>query len=227
MKNLFILLSFILFSFSGNSQSEVKSLDDFSKLKVSGSIDVYLYEGSPKAEITMLKGDRDELQVIQKGDKLQFKFKDRMNWSNKRKAKIDLYVENLDAIDVAAGAEVTSEFTLSADEFNADASSGGSISIALETNAIDADVSSGASIDIEGSSRELSVDVSSGGSYNGKRFSAKDVDADVSSGGSIKVWATEKIKANASSGGSIKYKGDPKNVNIDSGKWSGGSVRKI
>lgn len=227
MKNLFLLLCFLVVSLSVSSQSETQLLENFSQIKVSGSINVYLYEGEPKAEITMIKGDRDELEVVNKGKTLHLKFKDRNNWSNKRKTKINLYVESLDAINVSAGAEVTSEFTLISSDFYADASSGGSISIALEATALDADVSSGARIDIEGTSQELNVDVSSGGSYNGKRFAVRDVDANVSSGGSIKVWATEKLEADASSGGSIKYKGDPSDVNIDSGKWSGGSIRKI
>jgi len=227
MKNLFSLLSLLVFSLSINGQSVNKQLDNFTQLRVSGSLDVTLYEGTPRAEITMVKGDIDDLVIKQKGNELHIKFRDKINWGNKRHANIDLYIGELSSIDVSAGAEVVSEFTLQADAFHADASSGGSISIALESNELEADVSSGARIDIEGNSKKLDVDVSSGAAYNGRRLIAKDVSADVSSGGSIKLWATESLDAEASSGGSIKYKGDPKHVNLDAGKYSGGSIKKM
>lgn len=216
--------------FSGLSiyaQSEVRDLNNFDQLRVSGNLDVTLQEGSPKAEITMVKGDIEELEIKQKGSELHIKFRDKVNWTNKRKATIVLYTGDLNSIDVSAGADVVGEFTHTVSKFSADASSGGSISVAVETKSLEADVSSGAQIDIEGSANDLNVDVSSGGSYNGKQLAAKNVDADVSSGGSIKVWATESLEADASSGGSIKYKGDPKQMDIDSGKWSGGSIKKM
>jgi len=146
MKNLILLLSLFLFN-SLQAQQESLSLKAFDQLNVAGSINITLYEGSPKAEITMIQGDRDELEVIQKGNKLRIKFKNRINWSGKRKANINLYVQNLVSISVAAGAEVYSEFTLKANEFYVDVSSGAELSIALETKMLDADVNSGGSID--------------------------------------------------------------------------------
>ena len=99
--------------------------------------------------------------------------------------------------------------------------------ISVEASSVDSDVSSGASTRISGSTKRLNVDVSSGGSFVGSDLEANDVDADVSSGGSVKVWAKKSLTADASSGGSIKYKGNPDKTNIDSGKYSGGSVRKM
>ena len=227
MRNLIAILTLILASGIAYGQSDTRNLQPFENLSVSGSLDVTVYEGSPRAEITMIHGDLDELEVIQKGKSLKLKFKNRINWSSKRQAKIDLYVQNLSSIDVAAGAEVYSEFVLTATKFYADASSGAELSIAVEATKIDADASSGAQIIIEGSANTLNIDASSGASYNGVRLKAKDVDADVSSGASISVWATERIEADASSGGSIRYKGNPTEESIDPGKWSGGSISKI
>lgn len=229
MKTTLQILAFLSLGLFLNAQDESRSLEAFDNISVSGSFDVDLYKGSPKANITMVKGDIEDLKMEVKRGTLYISFKNKTGWSvgNNRQADIDLYVKDLSAIEVSAGSSVNSEFTLMATEFNADASSGASLSIALECKDLDADVSSGARIEIEGSSDKLNVDVSSGGSYNGKRLKAKDVDADVSSGGSIKVWVTESLEADASSGGSIRYKGEPRQTDLDSGKWSGGSIKKI
>ena len=71
------------------------------------------------------------------------------------------------------------------------------------------------------------MQASSGGNYNGRNFESKKVIVNASSGGSATVWATDSLKANASSGGSVKFKGDPKQRDIDVGKYSGGSIRQM
>ncbi len=227
MKNLITILTLVLVSNLTYGQDDSRHLQPFDKLSVAGSLDVTLYEGNPRIDITMLKGDLDELEVIQKGKTLKLKFKSKVNWSGNRKAKINLYVDNLSSIDVAAGAKVYSDFTLKASEFYADASSGAELSIAVETTRMDANVNSGGRIIVEGFTKVLNVDGNSGGTYNGVRLKAKDVDADVNSGASVRVWATERIKGNANSGGSIKFKGEPRDENLNTSKWSGGSISKI
>ena len=229
MKSILFSLVFVSLSLSVTAQDLSKSFEAFDNVSVSGSFEVDLYQGSPKADVTMVKGDIEDLKMEVKRSTLYISFKNKsgVSWGNNRKALVDLYVQDLEGISVSAGSSVNSEFIIVADDFDANASSGATLSIALESKDLDADVSSGASLEIEGNSDRLNVDVSSGGSYKGKRLKAKDVDADVSSGGSIKVWVTDSLEADASSGGSIKYKGDPKQTDLDAGKWSGGSIKKI
>ena len=214
---------------TGFAQDDVRRLSSFTELSVSGGITVDLFEGQPKAEIEMIKGDIDKLVTEVKGDKLKIYFDNgKWGWSNgNNKAKIKLYFRSLDEISVSAGSSLEGHSLIKADRFDADASSGARMEISVEASSVDSDVSSGASTRISGSTKRLNVDVSSGGSFVGSDLEANDVDADVSSGGSVKVWAKKSLTADASSGGSIKYKGNPDKTNIDSGKYSGGSVRKM
>jgi len=229
MKNLIYLFSLMVIATVGTAQDKKQSLDNFDHLSVSGGISVNIYEGKPRIEVTMTKGEIEEFMIIQKGDRLKLKFKDKVNfnWSNNRNAKVDLYVPTLSSVDASAGSYIESDFTFETKEFFANVSSGASLSIGVDAKSLDADVSSGASMEVDGEVSNLNVDVSSGASYRGGRLKAADVDADVSSGGSIKVWAIDRLEADASSGGSIRYKGNPADTDIDAGKWSGGSISKI
>ncbi|NNE25603.1 MAG: DUF2807 domain-containing protein [Saprospiraceae bacterium] len=230
MKRLLNTTLFIfLLALTSSAQDDVRRLSSFSELSVSGGITVDLYEGQPKAEIEMIKGDLDKLVTEVKGDKLKIYFDNgKWGWSNgNNKAKIKLYFRSLDGISASAGCKIEGHSLITADRFDADASSGARMEVNVEASSIDSDVSSGASTYISGEAKRLSVDVSSGGSFVGSDLKANDVDADVSSGGSVKVWATKSLTADASSGGSIKYKGNPDKTNIDAGKYSGGSVRKM
>lgn len=229
MKNTISLFCLLLFMGSGViAQDATRHLDDFNALKVSGGISVDLFYGSPKAEIDMIKGDIDKLKTVVKGNTLKIYF-DNGYWGGggKNKAHIDLYFEDLNNVSVSAGSNVECGEVIKTSSFDADASSGSRLELNLDAGSVDSDVSSGASMRLEGLAKKLNVDVSSGGSFKGSALKTKNVDADVSSGGNIKVWATESLSADASSGGSVQYKGNPSKKSIDSGKWSGGSVRKM
>lgn len=214
---------------STQAQEQTRELSDFNSLSVSGGIKVNMHYGKPKAEIEVTKGDIEKLKTEVKGDHLKIYFDNKWSWTGgkSQQATIDLYFKTVDEISSSAGATIKCSEVITVSSFEADASSGSRIEAKVEAGSVDSDVSSGASIAISGAAKDLNVDVSSGASFRGDGLEAKAVDADVSSGGSIKVWATHSLTADASSGGSIKYKGNPEKTNIDSGKYSGGSVKKM
>jgi hypothetical protein len=229
MKKIF-LTAFIFAGLISFTDAQTRTLDKFSSVSVCGSITVDLRQGSsPKAEIEMIKGDLSDLILEVKDDELVIEFKNKKmgNWSNNRKANIQLTYTELDEIDACAGAAVRTDDVIKAESFDAEASSGASIKIDLKADDVDVSVSSGASVSIAGNTESLDVDASSGASYKGGDFEADDVDVSVSSGASAKVWAKKSLDAEASSGGSVKYKGDPSEMDLDAGKYSGGSIRKM
>ena len=225
-----LVLSTILFS-SLTAQDKTIDLTSFSSLSASAGIEVELVTGSPKAEITIKKGEIEDVEVIQSGSKVKVKFKEQ-KWigkkSKNRKADVKLYYDtDISKVNVSSGASLRCSEVMKVNDFSTQVSSGGTLAMAIEAEDTDVDVTSGGSLTLEGVSDNLDVDVSSGGSFSGADLETDNVKADASSGGSAKVWATKEIKAGASSGGSVKYKGDPEKENINVGKWSGGSVRKM
>lgn len=228
MKNLLFLLFIISFNTVTLAQDDIRTLESFDAIDVSGGFDISIFEGSPRAEIRVNKGNIEGVKMYVKKGELFIKYESKKSgwgWnSGNHNIDIDLYVPNLVSIETSAGADVYGEFKFTADDFEAEASSGSKISIEVDAEYTEVDVSSGAYVEIEGDTGTLEVDVSSGASFNGKKLQAEKVDADASSGASAKVWATRKINADASSGASIRYKGDPDKKSLDPGKWSGGSI---
>jgi hypothetical protein len=231
MKNLFpLLLSVFLFN-NVSGQDKTIDLSSYTSIAASAGIEVELVPGSPKAEITIKKGEIDDVEIKQSGNSVSVGFKSQ-GWmgtkSKNRKAYVKLYYDkDISKVDVSSGASVNCNETMKVNTFRSQVSSGGSVTMMIDSENTDVDVSSGGSLKLEGESDKLSVDVSSGGSFSGGELKSDNVDADASSGGSAKVWAVKEIDAGASSGGSVKYKGDPEKEDIDVGKWSGGSVRKM
>jgi len=213
------------------AQKNIK-LDNFSSLNVSGGIKVELIHGSTHgAEVDIIKGDFDDLKIKVEGDELDISWKSKgWGWggnNGNRKANIKLTYTELDGIDVSAGASVFGEESISGENMEIDASSGASVKVAINVKDTEVDVSSGATSSISGKTNHLEVDVSSGASFKGSELEAQDVEVSVSSGASAKVWANKSLEAEASSGGSVKYKGDPSELDLDPGKYSGGSIKKM
>ena len=220
----------ICFMASQSAFSQTRDLGSFDKLRVSGGIKVNLIKSSDtKADIDMERGDYDDLITEVKGDVLTIKFKSKMlNWGNNNgKATIDLYFSNLESIDASAGCSIRGSDAIQAGDMDIDVSSGSTVSVEVEANDLTVDVSSGATCSLSGSTDELEVDVSSGSSFRGRELASRYANVDASSGASATVWATERLVADASSGATIRYKGNPKKKDIDSGKWSGGSVKQL
>ncbi len=230
MKQIALFTFVLLFGFQIHAQKQTRDLNAFHALDVSGGIAVELIKSeSPKAEVTIIKGDMDDLMTEVSSGTLEIYFKRKAgyNWGGGEKARVILYTADLDAVETSAGAKVEGKETNLCNSLTVNASSGSSIALNVEAKQVNADASSGARISLDGSSGELDGDVSSGANINASLMKTQHVDAEASSGGKITVWSVESIKAGSSSGGAVKYKGDPTNTDIDKDKWSGGSVSKI
>jgi hypothetical protein len=202
-------------------------VDPFTSIKTSGNVTVELIKGTaPKAEFTIIKGREEDLIIKVEGDVLTVKIKSQDSWYNtsNTKALVKVYYQNLNDITSAAGSSVQAKTPIKSENLKVDGSSGASISLIVDTEKIKIEASSGCSISINGKSDTASYDASSGSSISCRSLIANNVDVSASSGASASVFANEKIKADASSGASINYGGSPKEKNIDSGKYSGGSV---
>lgn len=230
MKNTLFSLFFCLISLALVSQKETRKLDNYSSIKVSGGITVELLSGAPSAEINVTKGSLEQLITEVKNGTLTIKFgKKSWSWNNgSQKAEIKLYgAENLEGLDVSAGAHVYSDLKIESARFDLEVSSGGDAELELESGNAEVSVSSGGNAELVGEAGKLSVKASSGGKFTGHQFSAKEVKASASSGGLAKVWVRDHLVASAGSGGSVKYKGNPEHTDINVGKYSGGNVSRI
>lgn len=209
--------------------AQTRTLSDFSKIDLSGSITATLVQSNEsKIDIKMIKGSEESLITEVSGGKLTVKFKKGfMNWNNNKKAEVTIYYAKLNEIDASAGSAVKSDDVITGNALTFDVSSGANMQLSVEGDMVNIDASSGAAINIKGSSEKAVIDASSGASVNAKYLEVDHTSADVWSGASITCVANKSIEAEASSGGSIKYIGEPTKQNIDVGKYSGGSVTQM
>ena len=227
MKWMFQFLVLLTFAQALNAQkSEWRSLEAFKDLSASAGIQVTLINSDEtKAFIETSAKSLDQLKTEVHGDVLKISWKS--GKGNNRTAKVDLYFKEIEKIKVSSGASVKSDECITSDEINISASSGASIDLDIYTDSSSLSVSSGAHIVLEGITNKFSCSSSSGAYFKGLDLISEEVTISASSGASTSIFVSQKLVASASSGGSVKYDGDPEEVDLNVGKYSGGSVRKI
>lgn len=197
--------------------------DDFSQVKVSTGLDLYITQGD-KVSLTVKADENLHDIIITEVNNGQLRIYAEKGIRRAKARKVYLTVTNLEELVATSGSDVYSENTLKADFFTVKVSSGADARIKVDADNVESSASSGADLRISGKSKTHSSKASSGSSIYAFRLLSEDVTVRVSSGADINIYASESINARASSGGDIDFKGNPKSTNKK--KSSGGSISK-
>jgi hypothetical protein len=217
-------LFLISFASSGAEKTENRSIRDFSSIKVSAGIDLFLTMGD--AESVKVVADEeiiDNIKTEVEGGTLKIYVKSKpffLNWNKTRKVYVSF--KRLVDLDASSGSDVVSENTLKGSKINISSSSGSDVNLKLEYDEIQVHSSSGSDAELSGSCNVLTASSSSGSNISAPELRSKVCHVDVSSGADAVVYVSDELNADASSGGDVRYLGNPKTKNIN--ESSGGDV---
>jgi hypothetical protein len=175
---------------------------DFSGIKVSTGIDLFIRQGSTNAITVEADENLHDLIITEVKEGILKIYTDKNIWKAKAR-KVYVTIENLTLLKASSGSNVKSESV-------------------INTNEIYIDASSGASIDIEVVAKSAVTEASSGSSINAYKLKSTNANASASSGASINIYASKNMDAKASSGGAIDYTGNPTKISKEAS--SGGSI---
>ncbi|MBK6266879.1 DUF2807 domain-containing protein [Marivirga sp. S37H4] len=248
MKQIFILLFLWLPIQMMAQENETRSLDKFTEVSSSASINVTLMSGdSPKVDVSTDGELEDVLTEVSNGKlKISRKSNDQkfgVSFNND-KIEVTVYFQEIEKLKVSSSSkmevndpiqsknleiEVSSsgKLSLTAKVQSADVSvsSSGKLDANIESENLTAKVSSSGKFDLTGDTNRLEASVSSSGSIKGDEFNCSIANLSTSSSGKIYLNIEDELSAKASSSGKINYKGTPKLVAIKTS--SGGKVNSI
>ncbi|MCH3884686.1 head GIN domain-containing protein [Tenacibaculum aquimarinum] len=212
-------------SVSGNRNVKTenrKIQDNFSVVKVSTGIDLYITQGN---EVSLVVEADENLHDIIKTEvnengKLSI-YSEKNIWKAKAR-KVHLTLTNIEELIATSGSDVYTENTIKATNFKVSVTSGADAKIEVDAENVESNATSGADLSISGSTTKHTSSATSGSSIYAFGLKSKQTNASVTSGADIDVYASESIDARATSGGDIDYKGNPTNVNKK--ETSGGDV---
>lgn len=214
---------FAVFAASAIVDKSKRNVSDFSGIKVSSGIDLYLTMGSTEEVVVEADDDIIDKIITEVEDGvLKIYVKDNIFWKWRSERKVHVTVKELNKLHCSAGSDVESENTIESEELSVKASSGSDVKLNVKTGKLFLDTSSGSDAKISGTSEVFNLEASSGSDIHASELKTKVCHVSVSSGSDASIYVTDELVAKASSGGDIRYSGNPSKKDIK--ESSGGDV---
>lgn len=198
-----------LFSYHNLAAQKTVSVDPFTEIVLTGSMNIELKTGEKEEVLIKTEGiEIEDIFIKVNGGVL--KINALKAFKNKNiEVNIIIYHKQLYAISASAGAIVRIDETLEGDKLDLDAASGAKISMDVNHKSLKAFSSSGANLILSGKAESGHLSASTGGKIEGKKLEIERAYVVSSTGASITVKAVSELEVVANSGGNVTYYGTP------------------
>jgi hypothetical protein len=208
---------------NGNVVTHERKLADFTGIRVSAGIDVYLKQGNSETISVEADDNIQEYILTEVRDGILSVFTE-VSIRDAERKRVYVTMKEVTSIKTSSAGDVFGESPIKCDRLELSASSAGNIKLDVSANDIKVNISSSGDITLNGEARMLEADLSSAGSLKASDLNVKEADVSVSSAGDADINVSERLTARASSAGDINYRGNPKY--IDAHSSSAGGVHK-
>jgi hypothetical protein len=207
----------------GKVVTQQREVSEFSGIKVSSGIDVYLTQGETTSVVVEADENLQEwIKTDVTGSVLNIHTDKSIRLAKMKKVMITC--KSIDKIEVSSAGDVTGLNQFKTDKLDINMSSAGDLKFEVEAHEIAISISSAGNVDLKGNTDSLKADLSSAGDLNAFDLKARVGDISVSSAGNAKVFITDEASFHSSSAGDIDYRGEPSIKEIHTS--SAGSVNK-
>ncbi len=209
----------------GNNKvvTKVRVAENFTGVRVSTGIDVYLKQGNNEAISVEADENLHEYILTEVRDGVLHVYTE-VNIRKAERKRVYVTMKDVNSVRTSSAGDVIGETPIKCDKLKLSASSAGNIKLDVNAKEIEADISSSGDITLTGEADMLKADLSSAGDLNAYDLKVREADISASSAGNADINVSEKITARASSAGDINYQGNPKYVDAHSS--SAGGIHK-
>ena len=197
---------------NGNMISKTRSISDYDKVSLKGSLDVALVygeEGSIKieAESNLIKHIVTE---VEGGDlKIYVEKGYNLDPSRGNKLLITVPFKDLSNVSLAGSGDILGDDIIKANRFGISVSGSGEVQLGVEAEDVKVSVTGSGGAKLAGTVNSLVCNVTGSGDLNAVKLKAKNVNATVTGSGDIKIDVSESLKARVTGSGDIDYQGNP------------------
>jgi hypothetical protein len=239
MKRIFILFALILMVFSscrwmgykrikgnGNITTQDRSINHAERIKLAGSYDVEITQGS----VTSVKVEADDnilpyIVTTEEGGVLVIKSKDHINLVTDHTVKVYITTDKLEQLQLAGSGNIIgkNKFT-GGDKLTLKIAGSGDMRLEINTPHIDANISGSGSMTLKGETQDQQIQISGVGDYNADELKSENAVVKIAGSGNVKVFADAVLDVNIAGVGSVYYKG---NAAVKQHVAGSGEVKKI
>jgi hypothetical protein len=208
---------------NGNVITKERKAENFTGIKVSSGVDVYLKQGTSMSISVEADENLHEYIITEVKNGVLNVYTD-ANIREAKRERVYVTMKEINSITTTSAGDIVGETPVMSDRLELSASSAGDIKLEVTSKDIKINISSSGDMTLTGETDILEADLSSAGDLNAFELKAREADISASSAGDADINVTEKLTARASSAGDINYMGSPKY--IDSHSSSAGGIHK-
>lgn len=209
---------------NGDVETVERSIsDDFSEIKISRGLDVYLTQ-SDEVSLHVEADENLHDLIVTEVENGVLRITTDENISFSKSKKVMLSFKDVSKITATSGSDVFSTNTIVADNLELSTTSGSDMELDINVQVADCSSTSGSDLRVSGTTNKLYASATSGSDIKAGNLKAKISEARATSGADIVLNTSDELYAKATSGADIKYYGNPEKVTKKDGV--SGSVRK-
>ncbi|WP_242203593.1 head GIN domain-containing protein [Aestuariivivens insulae] len=209
---------------NGNVLTDERTINgDFSTIKASEGLDVYLTQGDSKSIIVEADENLHDLILTDIEDGV-LKIHTKQNIGKCKSKKIKVSFKNISEIVATSGSDVYTTNVINVETLNLKTTSGSDMKLAVNTTTLHCESTSGSDLILSGKTNTLIAKATSGSDIKAGNLIAQSSEVKATSGADITINTAKELTASASSGGDIKYYGNPEKV--DKKNSDSGSIKK-
>jgi hypothetical protein len=209
----------------GNNKVEKEKRDagQFSALRVSSGIDVYLSQGERESIEVEADENLHEYILTENRNGVLHVYSE-ANIREAEMKRVYVTMKDIESLSTSSAGDIIGQTPVRTGRLELSVSSAGDIKLEVFAKEIKAGVSSSGDVTLNGEADMLEANLSSAGDFNAYGLVAREADVSASSAGDADINVTERLRARSSSAGDINYRGNPKYVDAHSS--SAGSVNR-
>jgi hypothetical protein len=211
---------------NGNIISEQRTIDSAGRIKLEGSYDVEITQGTENS--LKIETDNNLLPYILADNEdgwLVIKSKEHANLSPTQHIKVLITTRQLEAVELAGSGNIVGKtrFTGS-DGLEMKIAGSGNINIEANTPHVKADITGSGNIIIAGETKDEEINITGHGDYRAENLKAENAEVHIAGSGDVKVFADNSLVIHIAGSGNVFYKG---NAKVEQHVAGSGTIKQI
>ncbi|HEX8660110.1 MAG TPA: head GIN domain-containing protein [Hymenobacter sp.] len=195
---------------TGPTESEVRTLNSFSRLNLKIDAEVFVTQGSPQQ--VRVEAQRNILNVIEtelSNNRLEIEY-GRYNVRSHDPIRIYVTLPNITELEVSGSGKISSTAPLTATNCRVDVSGSGEANLNFaQADALQTNVAGSGEVRLSGNAPSHNINISGSGRVSTYDLSTLDTYVSISGSGRSYVRAARALNVDISGSGSVYYKGNP------------------
>lgn len=210
---------------NGHVAKEDRQVASFHRVKVEGSMNVFLAQGAAKAAVIEAEDNIIPLiELVEEDGRLIVRLKRGVSVSTHKDINVYLTTPEINEVSLAGSGDVklTDKFTSTSD-VKVSLSGSGNVRGEINAPAVKASISGSGDMSLKGETKNVDLSIAGSGNFKGDELLSENVDINIAGSGDADVYASVKLNAKIAGSGDVKYKGSPE---ISSSVAGSGSIQK-